>query len=116
MGAGCAGIVPLPARLEPWQVDLCGNAVQLAALVDRFGSPLNVIHPAPLARNAATHSQNELTAKEESHNDDALEFEVQDLSVPATAKEEVRAEENEPIFETHLIDGQADLAAHLFRA
>jgi TonB family protein len=66
----------------------------------------------PLARNAATHSQNELTAKEESHNDDALEFEVQDLSVPATAKEEARAEEAEPIFETHLIDGQTDLAAH----
>jgi TonB family protein len=66
----------------------------------------------PLARNAATHSQNELTAKEESHNDDALEFEVQDLSVPATAKEDVRSEEVEPIFETHLIDGQTDLAAH----
>jgi TonB family protein len=66
----------------------------------------------PLARNAATHSQNELSAKEESRNDDALEFEVQDLSVPATAKEEVRAEEPEPIFETHLVDGQTDLAAH----
>jgi TonB family protein len=66
----------------------------------------------PLARNAATHSQNELTAKEESRDDDALEFEVQDLSVPATAKEEVRAEEADPIFETHLIDGQTDLAAH----
>jgi TonB family protein len=66
----------------------------------------------PLARNAATHSQNELTAKDESRDDDALEFEVQDLSVPATAKEDVRAEEAEPIFETHLIDGHADLAAH----
>src|ERR1700722_1261969 len=66
----------------------------------------------PLARNAATHSHNELTAKEESRNDDALEFEVQDLSVPATAKEDVRAEESEPIFETHLIHGQTDLAAH----
>jgi TonB family protein len=68
----------------------------------------------PLARNAATHSQNELSAKEESRerDDDALEFEVQDLSVPATTKEEVRAEEPEPIFETHLIDGQTDLAAH----
>ncbi len=66
----------------------------------------------PLARNAATHSQNELTAKEESHDDDALEFEVQDLSVPATAKEDVRVEEVDPIFETHLIDGQTDLAAH----
>jgi TonB family protein len=68
----------------------------------------------PLARNAATHSHNELNTKEESRerDDDALEFEVQDLSVPATAKEEVRAVEAEPIFETHLIDGQTDLAAH----
>ena len=68
----------------------------------------------PLARNAATHSQNELSAKEESRerDDDALEFEVQDLSVPATAKEEVRTEDPEPIFETHLVDGQTDLAAH----
>src|SRR5580704_6650652 len=66
----------------------------------------------PLARNAATHSQNDLTAKEESRDDAALEFEVQDLSVPATAKQDVRAEEAEPIFETHLIDGQTDLAAH----
>ena len=30
-----------------------------------------------------------------------IEFEVQDLSVPATAKEEGRAEEAEPILETH---------------
>src|SRR5580698_7162217 len=66
----------------------------------------------PLARNAATHSQNDLTAKEESRDDAALEFEVQDLSVPSTAKQDVRAEEAEPIFETHLIDGQTDLAAH----
>lgn len=66
----------------------------------------------PLARNAATHSQNELTAKEESHDDRVFEFEVQDLSVPATAKEDIQAEEVDPVFETHLIDGQTDLAAH----
>jgi TonB family protein len=63
----------------------------------------------PLARNAATHSHNELAAKEESR--DALEFEVQDLSVPSK-KEEGHADEAEPIFETHLLDGQTDLAAH----
>ena len=51
--AGCAGVVALPARLEPWQVALCGDLVRLAALVERHGSPLNVIDPAPLARNAA---------------------------------------------------------------
>ncbi|HEX4379861.1 MAG TPA: TonB family protein [Candidatus Acidoferrum sp.] len=68
----------------------------------------------PLARNAATHSQNELTARDESRNDRDLEFEVQDLSVPAasTSKEQLRADEAEPIFETHLVDGQLDLAAH----
>jgi TonB family protein len=66
----------------------------------------------PLARNAATHSQNELTAKDESRNDRDLEFEVQDLSVPATAKGDVRSEEADPIFETHLTDSQLDLAAH----
>jgi protein TonB len=67
----------------------------------------------PLARNAATHSQNDLTTKEESHDDHVLEFEVQDTSVPATSKEEGLGVEAEPIFETHLIDGQTDLAAHV---
>jgi TonB family protein len=65
----------------------------------------------PLARNAATHSQNELSAKDDARDDRVLEFEVQDLSVPATAKHDSLAEA-EPVFETHLIDGQLDLAAH----
>jgi TonB family protein len=63
----------------------------------------------PLARNAATHSQNELTAKEDAHDSGAFEFEVQDLSVPAT-KEQGGADAD-PILETHLMEG-ADLAAH----
>ena len=54
----------------------------------------------PLARNAATHSQNELSAREESRDDRVIEFEVQDPSVPATAKEEGRAEEAEPVLES----------------
>ena len=66
----------------------------------------------PLARNAATHSQNELTAKEESHDDRIFEFEVQDLSVPATAKDNVQADEAETIFEAQLVDGPTDLAEH----
>ena len=42
----------------------------------------------PLARNAATPSQNEVAAKDEAtHVDDVLEFEVQDVSAPATAQE-----------------------------
>jgi TonB family protein len=66
----------------------------------------------PLARNAATHSQNELTARDEARDDRVLEFEVQDLSVPARAAEEGHAGEGEPIFDTHLIDGQVDLSSH----
>ena len=63
----------------------------------------------PLARNAASHPQNELIAKEDApHNDRVIEFEVQDLSVPATTKEEAAADA-EPVFETHF-DGQPDLA------
>src|SRR5579871_2138527 len=66
----------------------------------------------PLARNAATHSQNELIAKDETQDDRVLEFEVQDLSVPATAKEEARAENTDPVLETYLTNSPADLAAH----
>lgn len=66
----------------------------------------------PLARNAATHSQNELSAKEESRDDRVIEFEVQDPSVPATAKEEGRTEEVEPLLESYLTDPPTDLAAH----
>jgi diaminopimelate decarboxylase len=50
--AGCAGIVPLPARLEPWQAALCEQPDLLAAWIELHGSPLNVIDPTPLARNA----------------------------------------------------------------
>ncbi|MBV8514963.1 MAG: TonB family protein [Acidobacteria bacterium] len=66
----------------------------------------------PLARNAAMQSQNELIAKEETHDDRVLEFEVQDLSVPATAKEDLRAEDADPVLETYLTDSPTDLAAH----
>jgi TonB family protein len=66
----------------------------------------------PLARNAATHSHNELTAKDETHDDRVLEFEVQDLSVPATVKEEGRAKDAELVLDSYLTDSPADLAAH----
>jgi TonB family protein len=64
----------------------------------------------PLARNAATHSQNELTAKEEGRDSGVFEFEVQDLSVPSTTKDEALTEAD-PILETHSLEG-ADLSAH----
>ena len=51
--AGCEGIVALPARLEPWQEELCAQPALLAEWLETYGSPLNVIDPAPLARNAA---------------------------------------------------------------
>jgi diaminopimelate decarboxylase len=51
--AGCEGVVALPARLEPWQEELCAQPALLAEWIECHGSPLNVIDPAPLARNAA---------------------------------------------------------------
>ena len=51
--SGCEGAVPLPARLEPWHVALCEQPALLAELLEQHGSPVNVIAPAPLARNAA---------------------------------------------------------------
>jgi diaminopimelate decarboxylase len=50
--SGCEGVVPLPARLEPWQIELCARPEQLAEWIERYGSPLNVLNPAPLVRNA----------------------------------------------------------------
>ena len=50
--SGCAGIMPLPARLEPWQLELCARSEPLAGWIAEHGSPLNVIDPGPLARNA----------------------------------------------------------------
>ena len=51
--AGCEGVVALPARLEPWQEALCEQPALLAEWIAEFGSPLNVIDPGPVARNAA---------------------------------------------------------------
>ncbi len=51
--AGCAGIVALPARLEPWQHDVLGRTDALRAWLAEHGSPLNLIDPTPMARNAA---------------------------------------------------------------
>ena len=53
MRAGCAGIVPLSARLEPWQVELCSRPELLAEWLELHGSPLNVLDPTAFARNAA---------------------------------------------------------------
>jgi diaminopimelate decarboxylase len=49
---GCRGTMPLSARLEPWQLELCESPDRVAELVERHGSPLNILDPAPMARNA----------------------------------------------------------------
>ncbi len=48
----CRGELPLTARLEPWQSELCKQPDLLAALVERYGSPLNLIDPSAIAGNA----------------------------------------------------------------
>ncbi len=51
--AGCKGIVPLTARLEQWQIDLFERPKDISTWLDLHGSPLNIIDPAPMARNSA---------------------------------------------------------------
>jgi TonB family protein len=56
----------------------------------------------PLARNAATQAQNELSAKEESANAHrVIEFEVQDVSAPPVAQVEEVPDRSEPAFGSH---------------
>ncbi len=50
---GCEGVAPLTGRLEPWQRDLCHRPGLLREWMDQHGSPVNVLDPAPMARNAA---------------------------------------------------------------
>ncbi|MEO5633270.1 Y4yA family PLP-dependent enzyme [Gaiella sp.] len=47
----CAGVVALPARLEPWQTNVCRQPMMLAGWLDRYGSPLNLLDSSPVARN-----------------------------------------------------------------
>ena len=49
---GVAGAPPLAGRLEPWMADLLSDQGTCSALLSEFGSPVNVIDPAPLRRNA----------------------------------------------------------------
>lgn len=50
--ARCAGVLPLDGRLEPWQSALCSDPASVRDLVAEHGSPLNLLDPAPMARNA----------------------------------------------------------------
>jgi diaminopimelate decarboxylase len=49
--AGCAGVEPLRGRLEAWQLEIAANPARLAALIAEHGSPVNLLNPAPMARN-----------------------------------------------------------------
>ncbi len=48
----CRGLTPLTARLEPWQVAMSADSDELERLIAEHGSPLNLIAPEPMARNA----------------------------------------------------------------
>ena len=50
--ARCRGAAPLTARLEPWQLRLLSGPEEVGELLRVHGSPLNLIHPAPIQRNA----------------------------------------------------------------
>lgn len=51
--AACEGVVPLTGRLEPWMAELAQNPDELDRLLAEHGSPINVLDPRPMARNAA---------------------------------------------------------------
>ncbi|MGP6174308.1 FAD/NAD(P)-binding protein [Corynebacterium sp. A21] len=50
-GTGMHGTVPLTGRLEPWAVTLLADPQRCRDLIAEFGSPVNVLRPAPMLRN-----------------------------------------------------------------
>ena len=46
------GTVPLRARWEQWMQELVENPQEVSALTSRYGSPVNVLNPAPLCPRA----------------------------------------------------------------
>ena len=53
----CAGAVPLRGRLEPWHEHLAARPERIAGWMATHGSPLNLIDPTPMGRNAAELTQ-----------------------------------------------------------
>jgi len=49
---GCRGVTPLDGRLERWQVEFCDDTDRIEGLLRTHGSPINVIDPTPMGRNA----------------------------------------------------------------
>ncbi|MCM2369182.1 Y4yA family PLP-dependent enzyme [Aporhodopirellula aestuarii] len=57
----CEGMPRLDACLEPWMVDVLNDhTIEVRDLVERYGSPLHVVSPAPLTRNV--HLLNDVAA------------------------------------------------------
>jgi diaminopimelate decarboxylase len=50
--SGCRGLTPLDARLEDWQIEICRQPDLLTRWCDEHGSPINLIHPGEMERNA----------------------------------------------------------------
>ncbi len=50
--ARCAGVIALPARLEPWQLDVCARPELVDHWLSEHGSPVNLLDTSPMARNA----------------------------------------------------------------
>lgn len=48
---GVHATVPLTGRVEPWMVNLVGDADACVNIVEEFSSPTNVLNPAPMGRN-----------------------------------------------------------------
>lgn len=53
MNLAVHGLPKLTGRREPWMDDLLGDPRVVTELLDRFGSPVNVVEPSALGRNAA---------------------------------------------------------------
>lgn len=49
----CRGRPALSARLEPWQARVCNRPEALTEALESYGSPVNLIDPGPMRRNAA---------------------------------------------------------------
>lgn len=50
---GLGGVLPLDARLERWMEALCADPDAVARAIERHGSPVNLLEPSALGRNAA---------------------------------------------------------------
>ncbi len=50
--AGLRGVMPLDGRLEPWMEALCAGGGSLTRAIEDHGSPVNLLEPSAIGRNA----------------------------------------------------------------